>query len=52
MCIRDSSIATTKYPDQITAAVCKENICGTQFHPEKSHINGKKIIHNFLEWKP
>jgi glutamine amidotransferase len=48
----EHSIATTKYPDQITAAVCKENICGTQFHPEKSHINGKKIIHNFLEWKP
>ena len=49
---KEHSIATTKYPDQITAAVCKENICGTQFHPEKSHINGKKIIHNFLEWKP
>ena len=45
-------IATTNYPNPITAAVLKENIFGTQFHPEKSHHNGKQIIRNFLEWVP
>jgi len=43
-------LATTQYPEKITAAVIKENIFGTQFHPEKSHENGKTIIKNFLEW--
>ena len=47
----DHCIATTSYPNSITAAVCKENIFGTQFHPEKSHKNGKKIIDNFLKWE-
>ena len=44
------TIATTNYPNRITAAVNKENIFGTQFHPEKSHDNGQIIIKNFLEW--
>ena len=48
----ENCIATTKYPNPITAAVLKENIFGTQFHPEKSHNNGKQIITNFLEWEP
>jgi len=48
----ENCIATTKYPNPITAAVLKENIFGTQFHPEKSHNNGKQIIINFLEWEP
>ena len=47
----DHCIATTSYPNSITAAVCKENMFGTQFHPEKSHKNGKKIIDNFLKWE-
>ena len=41
------TIATTNYPNRITAAVNKENIFGTQFHPEKSHDNGQIIIKNF-----
>jgi len=44
------TVATTNYPNRITAAVNKENIFGTQFHPEKSHDNGQIIIKNFLEW--
>ena len=43
-------LATTNYPDKITAAVIKDNIFGTQFHPEKSHENGQKIIQNFINW--
>jgi len=43
-------VATTNYPDEITAAVNRENIFGTQFHPEKSHDSGQVIITNFLKW--
>ena len=43
-------VATTNYPNEITAAVNRENIFGTQFHPEKSHDSGQVIITNFLKW--
>ncbi len=48
----ENCIATTNYPNAITAAVLKKNIFGTQFHPEKSHSNGKQVIFNFLKWNP
>jgi glutamine amidotransferase len=44
----DSVIATTPYCNGFTSAVCKENIFGTQFHPEKSQRFGLKLISNFL----
>lgn len=37
------------YGHDFVAAVCKNNIYGTQFHPEKSHSFGMKIIKNFVE---
>ncbi len=40
--------ATTSYSSNIVCAVEKENIFGTQFHPEKSDKIGLKIIDNFL----
>lgn len=41
-----------KYINQdITAIVKKDNVIGTQFHPEKSGENGLKFLQNFLEWK-
>ena len=49
---KDNLLATTKYPNELTAAVIKDNIFGTQFHPEKSHLNGMKVIKNFLNWRP
>ena len=49
---KDNLLATTKYPNELTAAVIKDNIFGTQFHPEKSHSNGMKLIKNFLNWSP
>ena len=43
-----SIIATTDYSSNIVCAVEKENIFGTQFHPEKSDKIGLKIIDNFI----
>jgi len=40
--------ATTDYSSNIVCAVEKENIFGTQFHPEKSDKTGLKIIDNFI----
>jgi len=40
--------ATTDYSSKIVCAVEKENIFGTQFHPEKSDKIGLKIIENFI----
>ena len=48
---KDCVVATTSYGNSITVAVSKENIFGTQFHPEKSQKNGLIIIENFLKWE-
>ena len=40
--------ATTDYSSNIVCAIEKENIFGTQFHPEKSDKIGLKIIDNFI----
>ena len=40
--------ASTFYQDEITVAVFKDNIFGTQFHPEKSQKNGIQILENFI----
>ena len=45
---KDCVVATTSYGNSITVAVSKENIFGTQFHPEKSDKDGLKIIENFI----
>ena len=47
---KDCVVATTSYGNLITASVEKENIIGTQFHPEKSQKNGLIILENFLKW--
>ena len=46
---KDVVSATTKYSSNIVCSVEKENIFGTQFHPEKSDKEGLKIIKNFID---
>ena len=45
-------VASTDYGGPITAFLAKDNMAGTQFHPEKSQKLGLALIANFLKWKP
>lgn len=46
----DSLLASVEYGAELTAAVAKNNVCGTQFHPEKSGKVGLNILRAFNEW--
>ena len=48
----DDIIATTSYGGAMTAFVGRDNMAGSQFHPEKSQKLGLALIANFLRWKP
>jgi len=45
-------LAHVDYAAPITAVVGRENLVGTQFHPEKSQSTGLRLIANFLNWTP
>ena len=48
----DDVFATVDYGGPVTAVVGRDNMVGTQFHPEKSQEVGLTLIANFLGWQP
>lgn len=46
------TVGETEYAGLFTAAIARENIFATQFHPEKSHRAGLTLYKNFLSWSP
>ncbi len=48
----EERVASYQYGETVTAAILKDNIFATQFHPEKSQDLGLKVLENFINWKP
>lgn len=47
----DCIAATAEYGARFVAAVHRGNLFGTQFHPEKSHAHGLRVLRNFVEYR-
>jgi glutamine amidotransferase len=45
-------LAVTNYGGPVAAVIGRDNIIGTQFHPEKSQRAGLRMIGDFLDWRP
>jgi imidazole glycerol-phosphate synthase subunit HisH len=45
-------VAVTDYGGPLAAVIGRDNLAGTQFHPEKSQEAGLRLIGNFLRWHP
>ena len=49
---KETIISLTNYGEDFPSSLCKGNILGTQFHPEKSQVSGVNFLKNFIEWSP
>ncbi len=45
-------LATASYGYEFCCAYSRDNICGVQFHPEKSHRFGMEVMSRFIHWQP
>ena len=48
----ETVVANAYYGQDVTAIIAKDNIIGTQFHPEKSQKEGQAFLRGFLKWRP
>jgi imidazole glycerol-phosphate synthase subunit HisH len=46
---KENSLMTSNYGFDFDSGIVKDNVYGVQFHPEKSHKYGKKLISNFIK---
>ena len=49
---KETIISSTNYGEDFASSLGKDNILGTQFHPEKSQAAGVNLLKNFIEWSP
>jgi glutamine amidotransferase len=51
MCEDENDVlGSTEYGGPVTAVIGRANVVGIQFHPEKSQVNGLRMIENFCNW--